>query len=223
MRRVTLYPVEQLITGPTREPIDLDELKKVVQNDTDADDTILDRSISSARQWLESQTGLQLLTATRENWLPAFPSSSIELTRAPLQSVTSVKYLDDLGALQTIDAADYVVSTDAAERPTRGTVDLPVGGVWPTVCYRPGAVRVRFVCGFGDVPSAVPEILRDLLYQLIYAKYHALRCVGDARTTAPSWPPMGAEEVIREWKSDRHYQMETVAYRLWEPRPAGWL
>lgn len=62
-----------LVTPPTVEPLSLDEAKKHLRIDyPDEDDNITD-AIVTARERIELETGLQLLTATWELWLPGFP------------------------------------------------------------------------------------------------------------------------------------------------------
>src|SRR5262245_45584391 len=74
------------------------------------DDTLIQVYIDQAASYFEEQTNRQLLTAVREVWIDAFPfvgatgaAARIELPHPPLQSVTSVRYVDGDGVSQSFD------------------------------------------------------------------------------------------------------------------------
>ena len=62
----------------------------------------------------------------------------------PLQSVLSLQYVDEAGATQTLDAADYVV--DAANEPPR-LMPPPQSGGWPEVLTQINSVSVTYAAG----------------------------------------------------------------------------
>lgn len=76
--------------------------------------------------------------------------NGIELPNPPLQSITSIKYLDTTGVQRTLDPATYRVDVSGE----RGIVTPAFGTSWPSTYQVPGAVEVTFVCGFG-APAAV--------------------------------------------------------------------
>jgi uncharacterized phiE125 gp8 family phage protein len=80
--------------------------------------------------------------------------SGIKLGRPPLQSVTSIKYIDEDGVQQTLDSSLYTVDKDSEP----GWVFPAPGQSWPSTKAIQNAVRVRYVAGYGaasDVPSAL--------------------------------------------------------------------
>lgn len=85
----------------------------------------------------------------------------IELPNPPLQSVTSIKYLDTTGVQQTLDPSLYRVDTSGE----RGIVTPAFGKSWPTAYQVTGAVEITFVCGFGD-PSAVSPKIKHAMKML---------------------------------------------------------
>jgi len=146
----------------------------------DADDALITVWIDAAASYFEQQTGRQLLTATRELWIDAFPAlgasgrwARIELPRPPLQRVVSISYVDEDGLLQTVDdgasppTPGYTVSAPAGPFAARGFVEPIAGRTWPMARQETGAVRIRQVCGYGDTPDAIPALARGVLCYLV--------------------------------------------------------
>jgi uncharacterized phiE125 gp8 family phage protein len=94
----------------------------------------------------------------------AFAGREIVLPGKPIQSVTHVKYYDDLNTLQTLSTSLY--SVDLAER----TIRLNWNITWPTTYIRWDAVQVTFVAG-NTALSAVPAIAKQAMLLLI-TYYH---------------------------------------------------
>lgn len=202
MSRLTDIAVyDTLITGPTLEPLDLDEVKKHLRFSPTSEDTLLDTWISAARQYFEEQTGRQLLTATWERRLDAFPVGLIELPHPPLQDVVSVTYLDDNGDTQTLDDDAYVVTTPAGPQATRGFLEPAMGTSWPSAGTTRGTVRVRYTAGYGDHPGDVPELVKGVL-GLLVGHFHRWRAeVHETRQgTQISRLPFGVPELIAGFK-----------------------
>lgn len=130
--------------------------------DTRPDDTLLDAIALAATQELdgpEGWLGRALITQTIELALPAFPAGPIVLPWAPLQSVTSVKYLDTDGVDTTlVDGTDYRVGV---EDPRAPYITPAYGKAFPSVRRQGGSVRVRYVAGYGDTSAAVPELIKQ--------------------------------------------------------------
>lgn len=159
-----------LVTGPAVEPLTVAEFKAQARiTSTGEDSTVLQPFIMAARQYAEKSLSRQLITATWDLRLDFFPRrrfgirfndyaqfSAIEIHKCPVQSVTSVKYTDTAGVEQTMDPSTYTV--DVHDEPARIT---PIFGTyWPIARRIPNAVTVRFVAGYGDSGSDVPENLR---------------------------------------------------------------
>lgn len=141
-----------------------------------ADDELTTVHIDAAASYFERQTGRQLLTATRELWLDAFPflgangpAARIELPHPPLQSVVSIAYVDGAGVLQTLGGSPTVVHVTAPAGPyaARGSVEPLAGGRWPIARDETGAVRIRYTCGYGNTAAAIPALARGILCLLV--------------------------------------------------------
>lgn len=197
MRRL-IEAQDSLITGPTIEPLDLEEVKKALKFTPTTEDTLIDVWISAARMYFEEQTGRQLLTATWERWLDACPDSGIiELPHPPLQSVVSVAYDDSANVEHTFDAASYVVSAPQGPTCERGRVSLVSGGSWPSTVNQARSVRIRYIAGYGDAPGDVPELIKGALYFLV-GHFHRFRSEGVEQ--AVSKLPLGAETIMRAFR-----------------------
>ena len=161
MSHFSLYTV----TAPSVEPISLADAKLHLRVDVDTDDDLINAIIKAARQRLEIDARVALITQTLEMRLDCFPvdGDDILLLRPPLQSVTSIKYVDTDGVEQTWSSDDYaadIYSTPARIRPAYGEV-------YPTARSVNNAVTIRYTAGYGDAATAVPDDLLQALKLLI--------------------------------------------------------
>jgi uncharacterized phiE125 gp8 family phage protein len=158
-----------LFTGPTDEPLTVQEAKDWARITESEDDDLVQGLIRAARCHVEQLTGRALLTQTWDLYLDCFPWQ-IDVPRPPLQSVTSIKYIDTEGVLQTLASSEYTV--DAKSEP--GRIVPAYGKVWPSTRYEPNAVQVRFVAGYGlealDIDARAPE-LRQAIGVLVGTMY----------------------------------------------------
>jgi uncharacterized phiE125 gp8 family phage protein len=125
------------------------------------EDTYIEDLIKSARRLIELHTGRRFITQTWETALGSFPrGDKIELPYPPLQSVTSVKYYDTDDTEATFSSDDYYVDTYAEP----GALSLNYGESWPSTTLRPAnGVIVRYVVGYGDAESDVPEMYKQAI------------------------------------------------------------
>ena len=125
-----------------------------------AEDTLLTGLIQAAREYVETYQNRALCTQTWELVLDGWPNDEyVEIPLPPLQSVTSIKYKDSTGAETTWDEANYIVDTDSY----LGRV-LADGCSWPSdALYPAGAIRIRFVAGYTDVPATTKAAMLLLI------------------------------------------------------------
>jgi uncharacterized phiE125 gp8 family phage protein len=151
----------QLITSPAVEPLTATECRARGRISSDVEDETIDACIVAFRAALDGAGGLLGRAINTQTWelvLPCFPCDAVDIPLPPVQSVTSVKYLDETGTERTLDASDYALLT----------VGYPLlvpayGQRWPVTARRADAVRVRFVCGYGDAGDDVPETIRQAI------------------------------------------------------------
>lgn len=145
----------KLITAPTALPVTLAEAKLHLRVTHTDEDTLISALIVSAVAGAEHETGRALMAQTWEVTLDAFPAA-IELTRPPVQSVTSITYADVAGQQTVLPIAQYAL--DAADEFGFAYVVPAYGGEWPETREEINAVKVRFVSGYAtadDVPSPI--------------------------------------------------------------------
>lgn len=148
------------------------EAKAQCHIDISNDDGLIAGYILSAREHLEDICNRSFLTQTWEQtfdfdwpWIVDTESFRqthcrlIELKRCPLQSVTSITYVDPTGITQTLATNQYVVDT----RPVIGRVYPAYGVTWPTVRSQRQAITVQFVAGWTMLPNPILQALRLLV------------------------------------------------------------
>ena len=147
-----------VITPPADEPITATEAKASpsLRLSVATDDTDITALIKTARLMAETHTMHALVTQTLELVLDGFPDGGIVVPMPPLQSVTSIKYIDEDGVQQTLSALLYSVDTNTVP----GLITPAYGESWPATRDEINAVRVRFVAGFGAA-SDVPEDIKS--------------------------------------------------------------
>lgn len=160
--------------APTTEPLTVAEAKQHLRVRHAAEDTLISGIISAARLMCETRLHKQLVTATWVMKMDTFPRGTvIRLPRPPLQSVTSVTYLDELGASQTLSASYYDVDTYSLP----GRICLRPEYSWPgTENGRANAVTVTYVAGYGAAATIPPSVKSAMLLLIghLYANREAV-------------------------------------------------
>ena len=170
-----------MISGPAEEPVSVAELRSYLRDPADAD-SVLTRLIKAAREYVEEATGLIMVSQVRELTLDAWPWRGdglgwwdgvqdgailgrapryVELPRAPLISITSVKTYDTGGNPATWEAGNYFADTGA--RP--GRLALNDGAVWPIPTRAAAGIVIRYVAGHANA-AAVPNALCMAILQI---------------------------------------------------------
>ena len=147
-----MYPraISVLVTPPTLEPLTLAQAKLRAGFEWapgDPREALLTGYIAAARAKVEQDTGLALLTQTRDLYLDSFAGALITLPdqSRPLQSVTWIKWSDTAGGVQTVAADQYVLDLSS------GRIGLGLGGAWPTDLRPFQPIVIRVVVGYASV------------------------------------------------------------------------
>lgn len=143
-----------LITGPATEPVTLAEAKLHLRVDVSDDDALITSLIVAMRTACENEIKRSLITQTWEKVMDFFPDA-IQLPMPPIQSVTSITYIDVNGALQTLPTNQYVLDKDSEP----GYVVRAINVNWPVTGDYINAVRVRYVAGYVAAAN-VPETIK---------------------------------------------------------------
>lgn len=147
---------------PTEEPITIDYVQQWTGlNDSEHDDRIFEL-ISSAREHIGGRVKRSLMPQTIIDRRDCFPPWLIELSLPPVQSVTSIEYIDAAGDPQTVSSGDYV--TDLSSLPAR---IMPIKNTsWPTTDSVMNAVTITYVAGYTDA-GAIPAKLRNAIAMMV--------------------------------------------------------
>jgi uncharacterized phiE125 gp8 family phage protein len=157
----------KVTSAPALEPVTLQEVKLHCRIDSLEDDDLVNSLISAARQLIETQAGIRLVTQTIQDDRDEWPD--VWYLEGPVQSVSSVDYLDSDGNWQEVDLTDVDIDTAANPARVAPGVDLD----WPEVYGGMGCVSITYVAGYG-APSAVPAILKQAI-KLLVAHWYAVR------------------------------------------------
>lgn len=170
----------ELVTGPTEELLTLDEVRAHLRLDADGsppehpDDDMLESLITAARNDLDAADGFlgrALCSQTWDVYLDDW-EDKIYLPFPPLQSVTSVKYIDTNGALQTLASSVYqIIKGEPA------ALMLAYNQQWPELRAIEDAIVIRIVCGYGTAAD-VPRLIKQYALMQITAWYEHRSTIG---------------------------------------------
>lgn len=175
-----------IVTQPAAEPISLEEAKDHLRVTGTDDDARIEPKIVAIRQWTEEFLRRRLVTQTLDWRFDFFPADEFDFPVGPIQSVTSISYVDTAGATQVLSASLY--QADLYAEP--GRLAPAFAQVWPSTREQFNAVTVRCVAGYGD-PPLVPRPIIAAMLMLLDASYD---CEGEAEVkTTPAamrclWP-----------------------------------
>ncbi len=184
---------DKIITYPTFEPITVADAAEYLRVDNVVADTALITAlITTARQAVEQYCNRYIAEQTIETALTGW--SDIITLSAPVQSVTSIKYLDIAGVEQTLNSNQYLV--DYYSQPVQITPAYNV--TYPALYDVANNVKIRFVAGYttGDSPDTVPMPLP--------LRYGMLLIIGDLYAN-------------REGQSDKRYEINPTVQNLLYP------
>jgi len=184
-----------LKTAPLIEPMTLQEAKDHLKVDLGDDDSFIIPLIVVARREAEEFMERALVTQTWEYFLDAFPgkdTTAILLPRPPLQTLTSIKYIDTDGILQTWSNTLYKV--DDKREPAR--IVPAFNESYPDTRVEINAVTIEFIAGYGLNAQDLPEDLVHAMKLIISDRYENRGGPGDI-------PP--AAKVILGWYRDQRF------------------
>jgi len=158
-----------IVTPAASEPITLTEAKNFLRVDGTDDDTLIEALIGAAREMCEQYTRRILVTTVVDEYFDSFPNyrnatdkDIIYLSRGPVQSIGSVKFVDEIGSESTVDPSYYV--TDIISEPAR----IASTAGWFATNGIINQVIVRYTVGTGvaDIPKPLKQgmllIISDL-------------------------------------------------------------
>lgn len=156
------------LTQPAQEPVTLAEARAFLRDGLNEDDALITSLIAAAREWVERETGLSLISRQVMELFDDWPAGArFDLASAPVREVVRLQVEGAEGAASTIDAAHYYL--DNASRPAR--LVRREGRSWPRPGIRVGGIRVTLTAGFGASPNDVPQALRQAVLMQMAVLY----------------------------------------------------
>lgn len=152
-----------LIVPPAVEPVALDAVKSRLRISSSEFDQRLGHLITAARERVEQETGLALITQTwlewRDSWLgdgrlTAF-ATRFRMLKPPLQTVEKITLFSADHSGPDWDPAQYLVDNSSVP----GRIVVAPGGRFPEPERSAAGIKIRFIAGYGDDPSDVPAPL----------------------------------------------------------------
>jgi uncharacterized phiE125 gp8 family phage protein len=145
---------------PATEPISLSEAKVHLRVTHGDDDAYISTLIKTARQGIEAQTGLGLISQGWSVFLDDWPQQGvIELPLAPVLDIADIKVYGEDDTPGLIDPAHYYA--DKVSRPAR--IILRGSRSWVAPGRAANGIEILLTIGF----ASVPEPLREVLLQLV--------------------------------------------------------
>ncbi len=186
--------------APAELPLTIDDLKLHLRlTDTTNDAEVMGylRAVVDRLDGAEGMLNRPLITQTWIWKFDAFPGNwvnghrryydhvrreAIRLPLPPVQSITSVQYIDTAGVLTTLAASKYkFLNADTPANP--GLIEPAFGETWPATRHESEAVTVTFVCGYGLLED-VPEMTRHLIKLLVADAFRQREAVTTASLMA---------------------------------------
>jgi len=146
---------------PTSEPVTVDEQQAWSRITDEGEGDALERLIVAARHHVEVLVQRSLMTQTLVARYDSFPCEFV-LERPPVQSVTSIQYIDTNGTTQALSTAYY--QADLFSVPPR--IVLRDGYSWPATDDQLNAVTITYVAGYAS-RDLVPMPIRHAISMLV--------------------------------------------------------
>lgn len=153
--------LDKNFTGVTAEPVDLADVLLHARVDGLEESESCAAYITSARIWVENELDTALAQRSVTLTLDEFPDDEIEFRFPPLNSITSIVYLDSSGASTTLSTSLYRV--DTAGRPPR--ITPAYGQLWPYTYPVTSAITITASVGYSSAAS-VPVCAKQAIYYL---------------------------------------------------------
>lgn len=188
-----------LVSAPAAEPLDATEVKLNSRIDHSAEDILISHLINCARVYVENVSGRALVTQTWKAFYDEWPScGGLILPKAPVASITHVKYYDTTGTPATWASTNYILDGDS--NPPR--LVLSYSASWPSATLQPiKGVEVQLVGGYGNA-VAVPSAYKQAMYLLCEHWYvnRSEVTIGNTAASVSRRIELGVEALLAQYK-----------------------
>lgn len=132
--------------------------------DETAEDTYIGTLLDAAEDEAESYCWRKFVTQTWDQYFDGF-ADQLVLAFAPVQSITSISYVDENGTTQTLATSVY----ELAELDGLAVVRLKYNQSWPVTRSHEDVVTVRYVCGYGAAAAVPQRIIQAIAVHAAWA------------------------------------------------------
>ena len=182
-------------TPPSAEPLTLAEVKAHLRLDGSDEDALLASLISTAREHLERETGLCLISQAWRLYLDRWPADGvIRISRSPVQEIQNVTVYDADGTALEVPLEDHLL--DGKGRPARLWLRHP-----PAPGRSVNGIEIDFSAGFGEAGTDVPDTLKRAM-SIHIGHMFAFRGVVSPENQ-PAGIPDGYERLIAPFRMRR--------------------
>ena len=153
----------ELSAAAAIEPVSLEDAMLHLRVKHTSEQSLIERQISLAREYVEKVSHRQLISATWILHLDRFPAI-IRPPLPPLNDVTTLKYYNLDNTLTTLTENTHF-TVDYKNEP--GRIEPEYGLSWPSTRDRFNAVELTYIAGYGTATSNVPEHYKQAIYLLL--------------------------------------------------------
>lgn len=211
-----------LTVAPSIEPVTAAELDDYLRGDGElasSESDLLEALITAAREYVETQTKLRMITQTWTLWMDHFPpakeglgwwdgvrlgavsmgaSRSFNLPVGPFVSGNSlvIKTYDTDNTATVFSDTNYRIN----HADKLASVVLNDGIIWPTFTRSTDGIEVIYQVGYGALATAVPSGLRTAIKMLAGHWYENREFTKTQSDQAQAYAPMHVASVINSYK-----------------------
>lgn len=197
------------VTAPTVDPVILADAKTHLRVTSTDEDSYITGLISAATAALDGDSGALGRALCQQTWdykIDRFPygNDPIRLPLPPVQSVTSVTYLDSSGNSQTLATSSYRVLLGGDWEPR---IEREFNIPWPVTRQVREAVTIRYVAGYApttdsppDYRANVPTAIKQAILLMVGHFYQNRESVIVGARAAAVEIPQGVESLIARFR-----------------------
>ncbi len=155
----------KVTTAAAEAVISTADMKTYLKVENSTEDTLIAALVSGATQHAQNYLSQAFVTQTITEKLDRFEVfpmynefGAIQLSVNPVQSVTSITYIDNNGTTQTLSASLYVLDNYRK----RAVIAPAYGQGWPSARTQVNSITVVYSAGYGAA-SAVPEDVKQAI------------------------------------------------------------
>lgn len=181
-----------IFAAAATEPITTAQAKTHLRVEHSSDDTYIDTLVAAARAYVENTLRKRLVTQTWTLTLDDFPIGDREICipYGPVQSITSIYYINTGGTNTLLDSTLYALDTASLVARVYPAYSL----IWPATRDQRNAVTIKYVTGYGAY-TAVPANIIHAIKMLVAHWYESREPVVVGSTT--NMLPMAVDNLLK--------------------------